>query len=1267
MLLGLAIYALPGEFAASIYDPVRPFFPYLSAGLVAGGVTLLVLHRYSLPGWARRLLFLLPAAPLAVLTWNFGLTRAWTGLILYGTFAILLLPVPWLSAAQPEAGEPGGVDLFGFGLALIEASVGALMLLAPEGFATPSYAPIRSLLPLAGVAGLAGAAALLLRAAGTWTGHPGRALLHLPPSALPLLLCYSFLRTSTWTGVMAWGVVAVATLIGSRAGGRWRRARPEEDPDEEFQSVERMLETWNWSVALAEVALTAIAGAHPTLASHLFVLGAAAHNTLMYWALPGLGTPKQRIFWHLVFLAGATGLLLGDTGPTHQVALIFLVLPAPLAAHALGLGASRWILAVSLTALAASSVISGMLEGAPPRATLADTALSIFAVGVAAWMGARSAVAQRQLRQVALERHGALVLSHGELQAANEELQAQHEEIQAQAEELLNQNQVIQGQHDRLRETLESTRALAEERARLVGILEATPDFVGMSTVDGQGVYLNGAALRLLGVGPEEVRQRTIGHAHPEQVLARLREEAIPTAMRDGIWRGETVWLGSDGREVPVSQVIIAHKGRDGQPELISTIARDISDRKRLEDRLATALSDRENIMNTVFDIIYVIDLKGNLVEWNRRAEVLTGMSAAELKGKPVLQFFPEREHAAIIEAIRKAFETGYTEVEGSLLTRDGTAIPHMLTGIPLKDRNGNVIGLTGTGRDITDLKLAEEVRRESEERFRSAFESASVGMALVGTDGRLLKVNAALCEMLGYAEPELLAMTVADFTHPDDLGQDSAQMARMRAGEIPVYQKEKRYIHKAGHLVWALLNLSMVRDLHGKPPYFVGQVQDITERKLAEAELYRLATDDPLTGLFNRRRFQDELENQLEYADRYGSHGAVLFVDLDGFKYVNDTLGHQAGDELLVSVAALLRRRMRKTDFVARLGGDEFAILLLQVDQEEAQQIAGELLKAVQGQAFPVVGRTVNLAASTGIALFPQHGLSATELLAKADIAMYEAKESGRGRVSVYSDEGQWSAAAASKLHGERLIRAALEGDGFILQCQPIMDLRTGEIAIHELLLRMRGEDGALVPPEEFLPVAERFGLIHAIDRWVLQKAIALLAERRQAGQEMRLAVNLSGRAFSDTDLLDLLRREISSSDIDPGQLVLEITETAAIGDIDQAGAFMAALKDAGCGFALDDFGSGFSSFASLRHLPVDYMKIAGQFICNLQNSPADLHLVRAMVEMARGLGKEVVAEWVEDEETLALLRALGVEYAQGFHIGRPGPVEQAWPPTIP
>jgi len=499
----------------------------------------------------------------------------------------------------------------------------------------------------------------------------------------------------------------------------------------------------------------------------------------------------------------------------------------------------------------------------------------------------------------------------------------------------------------------------------------------------------------------------------------------------------------------------------------------------------------------------------------------------------------------------------------------------------------------------------------------------------------------------------------VLSITHPDDLAAERDAIAAMLHGETSSVSSERRYLHAGGHPVWVSVNTSLVRDARGEPVELLQQIQDITERRRFEHKLQHMADRDSLTGLLNRRRFEEELDRHLANVRRFGPRGAILMLDLDHFKDVNDSLGHHAGDDLIAAVARRLESALRETDVVARLGGDEFAVLLPGASAADAEKVAGKLLADLRGATVTLSGQRRRVSASLGIALIREMAETADELMVNADMALYDAKDAGRNRVAVFADEGQRRARMEVRASWVERLEDALENDGFALYAQPIVDLRTGAAVHHELLIRMRAEDGDLIPPAAFLYIAERYGLIGDVDRWVVGRAIDLVDEHARAGRSLSREVNLSGFSLGDPRLLELIEERMRATAIDPASLIFEVSESAAVSNVMVARDFAKRISKLGCRFALDDFGAGYGSFSYLKHLPCDLVKIDGEFVRGCETNLTDQLVVQAVVQIARGLGKRTVAELVEQGSTLDRLRSWGVDYAQGYHLGAPAPVE--------
>lgn len=543
-------------------------------------------------------------------------------------------------------------------------------------------------------------------------------------------------------------------------------------------------------------------------------------------------------------------------------------------------------------------------------------------------------------------------------------------------------------------------------------------------------------------------------------------------------------------------------------------------------------------------------------------------------------------------------------------------------------------------------------MEEEQIRKLSSAIEQNPCAIVITDINGNIEYVNAKFTQLTGYTSTEVM-------------GQNPRIL---KSGETPYGEYEQLWgiitsgrewrgeFHnrkKNGELYWEHATISPIRNTAGVITHFLAVTEDISERKYFETKLVNLADRDALTNLFNRRRFQEELGDCLAQAQRYKLQGALLFIDLDNFKYVNDTLGHRTGDILLKTVANLLRKRVRNTDTLARLGGDEFAIILQRTNLIQAQLIAREIIDLVKHHAMVKKGESLGITASIGIALFPDHGTTVETLLTNADLAMYQAKEEGRNRICIYTHE-QKTQIELLQVWKKR-IRDALEHNRFVLYLQPILDIRHNHIVGHEALLRMIDETGILLPPADFLNFAERLGLIREIDHWVVCSAIQIIKKFHLTSKAQYLEINLSVKAISDKELLSLLKQELATSGINPASLILEISESAIVENIDESQHFITTLKTMGCCFALDDFGIGFSSFNHLKRLFVDYLKIDGSLIRDILHSPEDQLLVKAMVGVARGLGKQTIAKFVNSNETIRLLQEYGVDYAQGYFIGKP------------
>jgi diguanylate cyclase (GGDEF)-like protein len=572
-------------------------------------------------------------------------------------------------------------------------------------------------------------------------------------------------------------------------------------------------------------------------------------------------------------------------------------------------------------------------------------------------------------------------------------------------------------------------------------------------------------------------------------------------------------------------------------------------------------------------------------------------------------------------------------------------------------------------GRELTEKERSQRELEALLSLQHATLESTADGILVVNITGRIVSFNQRFKEMwripddvLGSGQNDLaIAFASGQLSDPSAFVRKVEQLYKRPDAESydMLHFKDRRVFERHSRP-----QRGADGEIHGR----VWSFRDVTERERIQARLRHLADHDPLTGLLNRRRFEEELSDRVAHVARYDSGGAVLLLDLDNFKYVNDSLGHRTGDAVIRSVADLLRRQIRETDVLARLGGDELAVLLPYADEQQARHVAQKLVEALRSHRAVFRGKRLRMTTSIGVAVISKARLqTAEQLMVEADVAVYEAKESGRDRYYVYAESEDRTNHAEISLDCSDRIRSAIDGDGLVLYAQPILNLATDEISQYELLVRMIGPDGELLPPHAFLPSAERSGMIQEIDTWVTRKAIRLIDRCRRAGRELRLEVNLSGRTLTDLALPRAIESELQEVPIDPGSLIFEVTETTAILNLDEAREFAAELTRMGCRFALDDFGAGFGSFYYLKYLPLEFLKIDGDFIGDLGTNETDQAMVRAIVDLSRRLGKSTIAEFVGDGRTIQMLRDYGVDYAQGYHVGPPQPIAEILPGAQP
>ncbi len=676
-----------------------------------------------------------------------------------------------------------------------------------------------------------------------------------------------------------------------------------------------------------------------------------------------------------------------------------------------------------------------------------------------------------------------------------------------------------------------------------------------------------------------------------------------------------------------------------------------------------------EGLLEAAPDAIVIVNGTGRIFLANARFEALFGYAREDLIGEPLEMLIPTasavtrprpQSTTPSSPTVRQIGE-GSFQISGGrgdeelrARSRDGREFPIEINMSAVESPIGQLV--YASVRDITESWQPVDPLLAAEQGYRSAFEDSAIGMALVTLRGGFLKINTALTALFGYGPAHLRQMRLDELVHPDDRERVDESLQRMRRGEIRTAALEVRYVVAGGVEVWADLSIALVRDRSGQPVHFVHQIQDITERRALEAKLLHLTDHDPLTGLINRRGLEVKLGRWLSELGHAGVPGALVVFDLDHFKSVNDTVGHSAGDQLIVSIANLLSRRVRPGDIVARLDGDAFALLLGEIEATQAIEVAEAMVRAIAEHATLLGDHGHHqVTASAGVIELGLEVAGAEDALLSADVAMCDAKEAGRDRVAFHSPAGDDPGRTRARLQWIRRIREAIREERFTFHLQPVVGIGTDEVRQHELLLRMIDETGELISPTEFLAVAERYGLIEELDRWVARKAIELIAESARCGEELILEVNMSGNSLGDPRMLRTIEQGLERTGIDPAFLIFEVTESAAITRFEPAREFAQRLMALGCRFALDDFGAGFGSFHHLKQMPFDYLKLGGDLVTACTEDRIDQFVIRTLVGVARGLRKQIIASHVEDQTTLEMLRSCGVDFVQGNYVGVP------------
>lgn len=555
-------------------------------------------------------------------------------------------------------------------------------------------------------------------------------------------------------------------------------------------------------------------------------------------------------------------------------------------------------------------------------------------------------------------------------------------------------------------------------------------------------------------------------------------------------------------------------------------------------------------------------------------------------------------------------------------------------------------------------LLAVNERIKESENRFRSAFDQAAIGMALISPEGKFMRVNEALCHILGYASIELLMMHAEQVTHKEDLIANHHLLHDLIIGKVNKYQAVQRYLHKNGEIVWVAVNMSLVKNSYGDPFYLIAQLQNITTEKKAEEQLRHLAYHDALTGLYNRNSLEQKVQELLTASQRHQQGFSVIFLDLDRFKNVNDSIGHDAGDTLLQIVSQRLRNAVRSMDLIARIGGDEFVIVLTELNKVDRITNTVRKIINVLRERIMIRGQEVYITTSIGVSVYPYDGNDVQTLMKNADLALYRAKELGRNNYQFCTPE--MTAQARQKMSRQNAIVQAMAKNEFELYFQPKLDLNTQTISGVEALLRWHNSEYSNVNASDIIHLAEETGLIIALNEWVLKTACEQMNVWHQNGfPKLTLAVNLSARQFYQANFAEALMKTLDEHQFPPECLELEITEALIMQDPEYILHILHLLKERGICIAIDDFGTGYSSLDYLRRFAIDKIKIDKKFIQTITTDNASASVVSAMIVMANKLGIKTVAEGVEKREQYEFLLKEKCTEMQGYFLSYPANAE--------
>ena len=821
----------------------------------------------------------------------------------------------------------------------------------------------------------------------------------------------------------------------------------------------------------------------------------------------------------------------------------------------------------------------------------------------------------------------------------------------------------IVGLHEELVSARDPMRYATEKQLHLrSAALEAAANGIVITDRHGTIVWVNHAFTRMTDYSKEEALGKNPrllkSGEQPEGYYAKLWS----TISSGKVWQGEIVNRRRDGTTYTEEMTItpVAQDLGGMTDTCFIAIKQDITERKRAEEELYRSRQMLQSTLDTIPQRVFWKDRNSTYLGCNRAFATDAGLNnPAEIIGKSDFELVWSGTAETYRADDKLVMEKGSAKLnfDEAQSRPDGRLVWLRTNKLPLHDREGKVTGVIGTYEDITERKQAEQALRTSEKRYRLLFERNMAGVFRTTLGGRLLECNHAAARMLGYDSPEeVLARPVTSLHHA---ASDREAFLRKLKSEKSLTNHEMKLRRKNGDSTWVIGNISLVDDNSGVGEIIEGTLVDITERKVAEERVQFLAYYDALTGLPNRTLLQDRLTKALASARRQECKVALLFLDLDGFKTINDSFGHSVGDLLLEVVAERLRRFAREQDTVARVGGDEFLIVLTAVKDVCDAAVAAERIMNAVTTACVIQGRSLSINCSIGISIFPEHGADGETLIKNADTAMYCAKDGGRNNFQFFTAD--MNAQAVERLTLQNSLRLALGREELFLVYQPQMDIATGRITGLEALLRWQHPTLGLVPPDKFIRIAENSGLIMPIGEWVLRTACRQVRKWQEEGlPAVPVAVNVSAVQFRQEGFCELIKRVLHETGLAPQFLELELTESLLLSNADVTLSVLQELKAMGLTLAIDDFGTGYSSLSYLKQFPVSKLKIDRSFIRDVAESPDDSAITTAIISMGKSLDLTVIAEGVENEAQMSFLQARQCDEIQGYYFSKPLTVDK-------